>query len=321
MNSITFVPQQVIPFGSCPSGQDALLEHIEVCGRVAYKSEDKITEDSALGFVANIMEHKHYSVLEHSNICLGINGLDYLHLIRALGPRMAYHPFQSVGGYISIAGNLRAWLETLEHFARWWPHFYGPFTNSLHHFYPMLFPRTQLSVSLNISLIQQMDQLAKGLIEADMPVFTFKVVTNRGITHELVRHRVLSFTQESTRYVNYGKKGCQILLSPELAEYWDIVSERFGLELPDHLREEAAYYEAMYRLYLRMLDRGQKPQIARDVLANALKAEIFVSGRWSGWKHLIQLRTTTGAHPYFRDIAEQIHAWFLQLGMDALNGR
>lgn len=118
---------------------------------------------------------------------------------------------------------------------------------------------------------------------------TVKFVVDRGISHEIVRHRIASYTQESTRYVNYQKKGIQFIeppgLTPEGRNLW---TRAMGVA-------EACY--------LQMIDQGIKPQIARSVLPNALKTEVIMTANLRTWRHFFKLRTAKGAHPQIREVA------------------
>jgi thymidylate synthase (FAD) len=119
-----------------------------------------------------------------------------------------------------------------------------------------------------------------------------KFITNRGVTHEMVRHRLFSFAQESTRYVNYKGKDMQFIkpvwLDTSYGEegYEDVATNLFI----------AACDQDEY-LYDRLLQEGWKPQEAREVLGNALKTEIVVAGNSREWRHAFSLRTSKAAHP------------------------
>ena len=124
---------------------------------------------------------------------------------------------------------------------------------------------------------------------------TVKVTCDRGVTHEIVRHRIASYSQESTRYCNYGK-------------------DQFGSEItviePCYLNENTFAYdewkEACRRAetaYFNLLNWGLSPQEARAVLPNSLKTEVVMTANIREWRHFLRLRTSTGAHPQIREIA------------------
>jgi thymidylate synthase (FAD) len=168
-----------------------ILKKIERCGRVCYKSEDKIEDGTAERFVANIIKRGHEAVLEHASI-------------------------------------------------------------------------------------------------------TVKFVVDRGVSHEIVRHRIASYCQESTRYCNYAKDG-------------------FGNEvtfiLPLFLEENPNGYlvwkdamEASEKAYFDLLDMGYKPQDARAVLPNSLKTELVMTANLREWRAFFKLRTAPAAHPQMREV-------------------
>jgi thymidylate synthase (FAD) len=118
-------------------------------------------------------------------------------------------------------------------------------------------------------------------------------VTDRGVTHEIVRHRLFSYVQESTRYCNYGlnKFGNEItVIEPPSLE---------GDAL-DNWNYSAKIAEDVYK---GMISRGVSPQIARSVLPNCLKTEIVVTGNLREWRHFFRLRMAKAAHPQMRQIA------------------
>lgn len=141
-------------------------------------------------------------------------------------------------------------------------------------------------------------------------VITVKFITDRGVTHELVRHRICSFTQESTRYCNYGKGkfGSEItVIEPFFfnkddkrcsAQYLEKTGN--GFKNRYDLWIEAC--EKAEEMYLMMLDDGAKPQEARSVLPNSLKTEIVVTANVREWRKIFELRTSKEAHPQIRQI-------------------
>ena len=115
-------------------------------------------------------------------------------------------------------------------------------------------------------------------------------ICDRGVTHELVRHRLAAYTQESTRYVNYYKKGMQFIKPC----FWDFSS-----------REYKTWCDAMKyaeRTYNYLMANGATPQEARSVLPNSLKTEIVATANIREWRHILRLRTAPNAHPQMRQI-------------------
>ncbi len=169
-----------------------ILQKLERCGRVCYKSEDKITEGSAEKFIGMILKSGHESVLEHEKL-------------------------------------------------------------------------------------------------------TVKFICDRGVTHEIVRHRIASYSQESTRYCNYSK-------------------DKFGNELTfirpcfwaDDSEEYAVWKQAMEdieKTYVKLISLGAKPEEARSILPNSLKTEIVCTMNLREWRHFFRLRTAERAHPQIREIS------------------
>lgn len=167
-------------------------QHIERCGRICYKSEDRITDTSAAKFVRMIVQSGHHSVLEHA-------------------------------------------------------------------------------------------------------VATVVFVCDRGVTHELVRHRLVSYSQESTRYCNYGKD--------KFDEQISVIRPPGLGSMSRQVWKEAC--ETAERAYLCLLRDGLSPQIARSVLPTCLKTEIAVTANLREWRHIITLRISKAAHPQIREIMEQ----------------
>ena len=335
--TVQFVLPAVIPFGVAPAREDQALKMVELCGRTAYKSEDRITVDSAQSFVLSLKKLGHLSVLEHSNIALRITGstgsgigssgvrgsLLWQDLIGGLRERNGFHRVVPLSTGASddfvIAGNFRSWFETLSWFRAndsRFGHFFG---HHLHQFYPHLFPAGVVSPSeldFQAELMDEQEQMAmmRRNPATDLAVFIFKFICDRGITHEVVRHRVFSFTQESTRYVNYQNRGLVLIVPEELRSFFDDACGE--LDQRDPIASMwVARAKSLYEWYQADLERGLKPEIARDILPNLLKSEIFVSGRWSGWRHFIQLRDSKKAHPRIREIAREVRKYFESIGL------
>ncbi len=330
---IQFVKTTVTPYHTAPSNEREALMLMELCGRCAYKSEEKITRDSAKAFVLMLKNRGHLSVLEHSNAVLKVNPVpstshpqDALEdfrdaVLSAANERSGFHRICSLpqGAGLAVAGNFRSWLETLEVLESQGSSLYPFFQNCLAGHFPAIFSpakKCESNLPFTLSILredEQMDILRMDR-QSDLAVFIFKLVCDRGITHEVVRHRVFSFTQESTRYVNYKNRGMTLILPEELEPYFDehsgILEE--GFPLVDLWKERS---KTIFQWYRDDLSRGLKPQIARDILPNLLKSEIFVTGRWSGWRHFIELRDSPAAHPRIRSIAGEVRAYFKGIGL------
>jgi thymidylate synthase (FAD) len=123
---------------------------------------------------------------------------------------------------------------------------------------------------------------------------TVRFVCDRGVTHELVRHRLAAYSQESTRYANYSQErfGSEITVIKPM--FWPEGSEPYRLWEKSMLQAEAAYLE--------LLAGGAKPQEARAVLPNSLKTEIVMTANLREWRHVLGLRSSKAAHPQIRQI-------------------
>jgi thymidylate synthase (FAD) len=122
-----------------------------------------------------------------------------------------------------------------------------------------------------------------------------KFVVDRGVSHEIVRHRLFSFAQESTRYCNYskGKFGGELTFIEPC--FWDTKGFNMVTWLAVCSSVEIAYFS--------LLKEGVAPQEARTVLTNSVKTELIVTGNYREWRHFFKLRTDKAAHPQMREVA------------------
>lgn len=127
------------------------------------------------------------------------------------------------------------------------------------------------------------------------------MLVDRGITHEIVRHRLFSFTQESTRFVNYDKKMPASFIAPELSDEAARApnGEQVELSCAQQWRHAINTVESVYRGLIR---KGVSPQIARSVFPNALASRIIVTGNLRNWRHFFLMRTSKEAHPQMRQV-------------------
>jgi thymidylate synthase, flavin-dependent len=128
--------------------------------------------------------------------------------------------------------------------------------------------------------------------------FSVRFVVDRGISHELVRHRLASFSQESTRYCNYGKEDIEFIKPVDLRED----SMAFNVWKTAMLMAEDKYTA--------MINHECSPQIARSVLPNSLKTELVMTANLREWRHVLALRTSPAAHPDMRHIMRKLLAEF-----------
>ena len=148
--------------------------------------------------------------------------------------------------------------------------------------------------------------------------FSVKFICDRGVSHEIVRHRIAAFAQESTRYCNYGNKneGCAFVLplwiesgegvyTPE----WSGCLGNADVDPFEHGSAASWWFwhcAVSERDYLRLLEHGWTPQEARSVLPNSLKTEIVMTANLREWRHFFKLRTANAAHPQMQEITRPL---------------
>ena len=138
---------------------------------------------------------------------------------------------------------------------------------------------------------------------------TMRFINDRGVSHEEVRHRIASFGQESTRYCNYSKDkfdGEVTYIDIERGMELDATVSKLPFEVKLAIIHEwmVACLDAE-RHYMRMLELGATPQIARSVLNNSTKTELCITMNFREWRHFIRLRNDPTAHPQMREVAQQ----------------
>lgn len=287
------------------NGQD-ILKKIEVCGRVCYKSERKIAEGSDEKFVANIIKRGHEAVLEHGSFIVETSDEFYeesKYVIQSLEERTDFVSFLRFTHDTRpiISGNVRAWRG----FFKALLDAYEMIPIAAKNFIkdnPILFPEFQDVKFKNVP-----DEDFKILTVLDLQTpneklthwdVTVKFVTDRGVTHEIVRHRPASYCQESTRYCNYSKDdfGSEITcIIPDYLDYgtagWKVWKETM---------------KACEDAYFKLLDIGLLPQEARGVLPTNLKTEVVMTANLSEWWKFLDLRTSNAAHPQIREVARPL---------------
>ena len=138
---------------------------------------------------------------------------------------------------------------------------------------------------------------------------TVRFVCDRGVTHEIVRHRIASYSQESTRYCNYsGDKFDNQITVIDLASGF-----QYDLSKENDKAKYEVWTKAMENAeqsYFRMLELGATPQEARSVLPNSLKTEIVVTMNLRSWRNFFRLRVDSHAHPQMREVAKMLYEEF-----------
>lgn len=267
---------------------------IELAGRTCYKSEDKITEDSAKEFVDRMIKLGHGAMLEHGTIYLTIDGEDpNLSKIQS-------NPYTKV--------NLVPYEVLTE----------GNYTISY---------KAHITTNLRVLIENNLKELLQYQVEPTEhheKRITAKFICDRGVSHEFVRHRVFSFAQESQRYCNYNKDKFNnelTFIKPTWLDiptgnytYWDgdwCDIDNMKIQLPSDNGVADNFLWCLnnagmqYRL---LINKGLKPQEARGVLPNATKTELVMTGFESDWEGFFKLRCSGAAHPDAKKLADELRS-------------
>ena len=280
-----------------PTGLEGVYKQIERVGRVCYKSEDKIIEDSAKPFVDRMIRSGHGAMLEHGTVYLEFHVKDPSEV-----GEEEYHSQQSeLNKLISRYANNKYSII------------------KVNHYYDTVFTTTNYRVLIENNWLKDLKYICEPTVFHEKRA-TVHFVCDRGVSHEFVRHRVMSFAQESTRYCNYSKDkfGNELTF---IQPCW-LDDERLKLYGPYHtiIRDKSpesifiANLNNAERDYLDLISLGWKPQEARAILPNSLKTELVVTGFTSDWNHFFDLRArgTTGApHPQAKELAEPLMEEFV----------
>ena len=277
--------------------QASLVIRLEACGRICYKSEEKITKDSAMPFVKKIAEHGHNSVMEMAVVTLGIQcSVEQFDELLALEPK--YFFMDRLGDEFLITGSVRSFRELYGRAAK------TAVVEAMVAFqvnkHPYLFEGVWDGGSRQDISDIQVRKLAIAEVEKLPPELVAKhrfcgvmFTVNRAVTHEIVRHRPCSYLQESQRYCRYSqdKFGNQVTFVKPM--FYDEGTEEYAL-----------WQQAMEdteKIYLKLLE-SSTPQAARTVLPNSCKTEIIVYCNLEEWKHIFKLRTSPAAEPSMREV-------------------
>ncbi len=271
---------------------------LEACGRVCYKSEDKITDDSAIPFVAKIAAHGHNSVLEMAVLSFRVTcRLQRIQELLDCQPKHLVIDKLPEGALLT--GSMRALKEL--YLSQPGNQLTNDLLLVLGQSFPYLFeqildpqqvlPRDE-SIKITKLSLSEVDALPENLRLRHRFV-SVKFIVNRAVTHELVRHRLCSFLQESQRYCRYSE---------------DKFDNQVTFIKPMFFKEESLEFqlwqEAMEQAeatYLKLL-QTVSPQAARTVLPNSCKTEIIVFCNLVEWRHIFALRTSSAAEPSMREI-------------------
>lgn len=282
------------------------IKKIEQIARVCYKSEDKICEGSAVKMVGALVRSHHYAMLEHGSIIMEVGVEVYSFIINTIRKLQEEYGVESMlrytdvfysGRYI-VSGNLRMWLEFVEYISMLHLPMHGGIWKALEaDKYKPVFDAYRWENLIGGDMVKVVDPEyltdKEKLVHEDLSI---KFIVDRGVSHEIVRHRKASFAQESTRYCNYGKSGEVVFILPcFLGSDRDTMR---GIWEHNCSESEIAYHT--------MIQLGAKPQEARDVLSTSVKTEVVMTANLYEWIHFFNLRAigTTGApHPQMLEVA------------------
>lgn len=298
--------------------QRDLFKHIEKCGRICYKSEDKITEDSATKFIDRIIKSGHTSVLEHGTIYLTI----------------------PIGSPV-----YDRYYMTKYDLVRFFDNNNYSFVNKSKSYYTVeeALKEYKTFVSKNgITAIYYITTNYRVIIENNLKVepyivdcspnhikrITAHIICDRGVLAEITRHRVFSFSVESTRYCNYSKDkfgGELTFIKPywlsninnlSTNQIYPILwnkeeTEKFSKECGDskyfdNFKDFMTCLATVQQYYNSLLKNGCKPQEARAILPNCLKTELAMTGTIPQWEEFFKLRCDKNAHPDMQIIANKL---------------
>lgn len=253
-------------------GLDGVYKQIELAGRTCYKSEDKITEDSAKEFVDRMIKSNHGAMLEHGTVYLKVS-VKYDNEERCWPIPQNFFPFLFERNKYSKVRRVEA-----EDVCSW-------------------YVTTNMRVIAENNLFDCLEFICEPT-EMHEKRITARFTCDRGVSHEIVRHRVMSFAQESQRYIGYDKEkfGSEVTF---IKPHW------YDEEFPTCLTWVESLKDAEQK-YMDLREDGLKAQDARGVLPNATKTEIVVTGFESDWEHFFELRTAGAAHPDIRKLALEL---------------
>lgn len=285
-----------------------ILKKIEVCGRVCYKSEARITENSAIPFCNNILKSEHESVVEHGEYILQFkNPNDYSKITHSAkvieeetGKKSLLRFTVSKERYI-ISGNVRMWRDFIKSCVK-------------NNIYICKKALTLLTYVFDIASKSEFKTLFGDILDVpskyeinpfhvkfltpddlitDVEILTHRIITvkfttDRGISHEIVRHRPASYSQESTRYCNYSNDKFDNEIT--VVKPCQIAAQESDWRKACEVAEEQ---------YFKLLETTT-PQTARAVLPTCLKTELIMTANLREWRHFFNLRTVKAAHPDMR---------------------
>lgn len=274
--------------------QEDLYKHIEFCSRVCYKSEDRITEDSAKKMVDGLIKAGHGAMLEHGTV--------YLYL--DVTPFNAFSHFEYPSAKFTAPYN---WSDVVGSIAaKYRSNPYSKVTTSNDsRNYRKVYITTNFRTLVENGWLDDLQFISKSSYYHSKR-YTIKFVTDIGVCRELLRHRKFSFANESTRYCNYskGKFGGELTF---ITPTWYTGGNGTNDKECSMDSEFELNCEEAEKSYLRMISWGAAPQEARQVLPLATKTELVMTGFEDDWSYFMDLRlrgTTGKPHPDMQYVAQ-----------------
>lgn len=273
---------------------DDIYKSIELAGRVSHKSEDRITEDSAKTFVERMMKMKHLSTCEFGTVYLKFHVKD-----PSVVGEDEYH-------------NQQAFLNKLIN--KYADNKYS--IVRVNHYYDTAFITTNYRVLVENNWLDDLKYLCEPT-EYHHKRYTVKFICDRAILAEFTRHRKFSFMAESTRYCNYSKGKFNNELTFIIPCWIDDIEEKsytsFVEYHPTKYDPAKLWFDVCMNsedTYIDLLDKGWKPEQARNILPLSLKTELYMCGFAEDWEKFFELRTASNAHPQSRELAIPLHEEF-----------
>ena len=277
-------------------GLEGIYKQVEMAGRTCYKSEDKITEDSAKEFVDRMIKSGHGAMLEHGTVYLAIPISEW----RCTDD---YRDSYISNPYSNVNDSLVDW-ENNE---------------------GTVYITTNLRVLVENGWLDDLQYICEPT-EYHEKRITVKFITDQGILREFTRHRVFSFAVESTRYCNYSKNRFSheiTFIQPNWISDKDI--ENYHMDFGYFTDQDTNHITAVNRFisalknaeyfYMELIKLGWKPQQARNILPLATKCDMVMTGFVSDWENFFELRDAASAHPQAQELAHSLHETFIQRGL------
>ncbi len=274
----------------------SLVVRLEECGRICYKSEEFISEESALPFVSKIAAHGHNSVLEMAVVTLEVQAQKE-QIADFMNCQPKFLLIDQYNDVLLITGSIRSFREIysrcsdnllvmamVDFMARRHPYLFEGVWNET--------KTSDATITVRKIDLDEVEKLPTPLLVRHRFVGV-KFFVNRAVTHELVRHRPCSFLQESQRYCRYSQD--------KFDNQVTFIKPMFYKEGSSEYKLWVRAMEETEKIYLHLLETST-PQAARTVLPNSCKTEIIVYCNLEEWKHIFSLRTTKAAEPSMREI-------------------